>query len=137
MFSLIQTAIENKLAISLESIKRDEVVAQAGVASDVATNARSSEIILSDFFAKINPTDTSFLKYVPVQFFGETETDNDFSQDSTRARAMSNREVLEYAAENMDEAALTPAQREALSTFKERLSRLEDLQEQRREAGMA
>ena len=128
---------ENTLyvAISLESIKRDEVVAQAGVVSDVATNARSSEIILSDFFAKINPTDTSFLKYVPVQFFEETETVNDFSQDSTRARAMSNREVLEYAAENMDEAALTPAQREALSTFKERLSRLEDLQEQRREAG--
>ena len=64
MFSLIQTAIENKLAISLESIKRDEVVAQAGVASDVATNARSSEIILSDFFAKINPTDTSFSLWV-------------------------------------------------------------------------
>ena len=61
---------ENTLyvAISLESIKKDEVIAQGVIENDVAPDARSSEISIADLFAKINPIDESFLKYVPKQF---------------------------------------------------------------------
>ena len=54
---------------------------------------------------------------------------------STRAPALSDREVLQYAAENIDASTLTPAQADALRIFKERVDRLQELQEQRQELG--
>lgn len=54
---------------------------------------------------------------------------------STRAPALSDREVLQYAAENIDASTLTPAQADALRIFKERVDRLQELQVQRQELG--
>lgn len=61
-----------------------------------------------------------------------TEADTELS---TRAPALSDREVLQYAAENIDASTLTPAQADALRIFKERVDRLQELQEQRQELG--
>ena len=61
---------ENTLcvAISLESIKKDEVVKQGNTETGVTQSSRSSVISVADLFAKINPIDERFLKYVPKQF---------------------------------------------------------------------
>lgn len=61
-----------------------------------------------------------------------TEVDTELS---TRAPALSDREVLQYAAENIDASTLTPGQADALRIFKERVDRLQELQEQRQELG--
>lgn len=61
-----------------------------------------------------------------------TEVDTELS---TRAPALSDREVLQYAAENIDTDSLTPGQADALRIFKERVDRLGELQEQRKELG--
>lgn len=57
------------VAIALESINKDEVVTQGSAAKNGAKQyARSSTISISDFFKKINPSDKSFLKYIPDGF---------------------------------------------------------------------
>ena len=87
---------ENTLyvAISLEGIKKDEVVTQEVAKNDVAPSARSSEIMIADLFAKINPSDTSFLKYVPKQFL---ETDSVGEADTMRGNgAVMTEERIDY-----------------------------------------
>lgn len=76
---------ENSLyvAISLESIKKDEVVAQEVIENDVAPDARSSEVRIADLFAKINPIDESFLKYVPKQFLTQAPVSQAISSAKT------------------------------------------------------
>lgn len=83
-----------------------------------ATSTASTNSIASDLdFGKEN-------------FTAEVDTEH-----STRAPALSDREVLQYAAENIDASTLTPAQADALRIFKERVDRLQELQEQRQELG--
>lgn len=76
---------ENSLyvAISLESIKKDEVVAQEVIENDVAPDARSSEVRIADLFAKINPIDETFLKYVPKQFLTQAPVSQAISSAKT------------------------------------------------------
>ncbi len=84
------------IAIALESIKKDEGISargrQGGVAQqyrpsssdeivtqEVAENgvaqqyAPSSTISIADFFAKINPSDESFYKYIPKEFLQDSD----------------------------------------------------------------
>ena len=56
------------VAIALEGIKKDEVVTSRSPDTDFTSNARSSTISIPDLFRKINPSDESFLKYVPKKF---------------------------------------------------------------------
>ena len=56
------------VAIALNSIKKGEIATVGASKTDVAQTAPSPTIRLADLFAKINPKDTSFLKYVPKQF---------------------------------------------------------------------
>lgn len=76
---------ENSLyvAISLESIKKDEVVAQEVIENDVTPDARSSEVRIADLFAKINPIDETFLKYVPKQFLTQAPVSQAISSAKT------------------------------------------------------
>lgn len=60
------------VAIALESIKKDEVVAQGNTENSVTQYARSSEIRLADLLSNVNPKDESFTKYIPKQFFDDT-----------------------------------------------------------------
>lgn len=69
------------VAIALESIKKDEVVTQGDTINGVTKQyARSSIISISDLFKKINPSDESFLKYIPDGFL-----DADQKQSKYRA----------------------------------------------------
>ncbi len=70
------------VAIALERIKKDEVVKQGNTEFGVTQNSRSSNIRIADLFSKINPKDTSFLKYVPIQFFDALKED-DFLHERT------------------------------------------------------
>ena len=61
------------VAVALESIKKDEIVAKAsasGMALTPSSNDEisSSTISVADFLIKINPIDESFYKYIPKQF---------------------------------------------------------------------
>lgn len=56
------------VAISLEKIKKTEVSEQGTTDNGVAQGSRSVNISISQLFKKINPSDKSFLKYVPKDF---------------------------------------------------------------------
>ena len=57
------------IAIALESIKKDEVVAQGNTNNGVTQYPRSSNISISDLLRNVNPLDESFYKYIPKMFF--------------------------------------------------------------------
>ena len=119
------------VAIALESIKKDEVVKQGNTTSGVTQDSRSSTVNLTDLFSKINPSDTSFLKYVPQQFL--TQPDN--TQHQQRTHALTDREVLALAASQVKVSDMTSAEKDALDIFQQRLSKLEALQDERAEQG--
>lgn len=71
------------LAIALESIKKDGIVKQEVAENGVARQySPPSDISIAEYFKKINPSDESFRKYIPKQFF---ETETLYSQDEARA----------------------------------------------------
>lgn len=63
--------------ISLETIKKDGVVAQEVADSSVAQQVtRPSNISIAEYFKNINPKDESFYKYIPKPFLnGDIDTD--------------------------------------------------------------
>ena len=61
------------VAISLEAIKKTEVSKQGTTENSVAQNSRSVTISIPNIFAKINPKDISFLKYIPNEFLSEEQ----------------------------------------------------------------
>ena len=61
------------IAVSLEAIKKTEVSKQGTTENSVAQNSRSVTISLPDIFAKVNPKDTSFLKYIPNEFLNDEQ----------------------------------------------------------------
>lgn len=71
------------VAIALESIKKDEVVKQGNTETGVTQSSRSSVISIADLFAKINPIDESFLKYVPKQFLTQAPVTQAISSAKT------------------------------------------------------
>ena len=115
----------------LESIKKDEVVKQGNTGNGVTQGSRSYTINLTDLFTKINPSDGSFLKYVPKQFL-ESESEIQFQQ---RTNTLTDREVLAIAANDLKIEDLTPGEFDALMIFKDRLTYLEDLQDKRTKQG--
>ena len=68
------------IAIALESIKKDEVVAQGNTNNGVTQYPHSSNISISDLLRNVNPLDESFYKYIPKMFFdGEKGTKKQFA----------------------------------------------------------
>ena len=61
--------------------------------------------------------------------------DDDQVQHQQRSNTLTDRDVLAIAANDLNTADMTEAERGALEIFRDRLSRLEDLQEQRAELG--
>lgn len=61
------------VAISLEAIKKAEVSKQGTTENGVAQNSRSATISIPDLFAKINPKDKNFLKYIPDEFLNNEQ----------------------------------------------------------------
>ena len=70
------------IAIALESIKKDEVVAQGNTNNGVTQNSRSvANISLAQLFRRINPNDKEFAKYIPDEFL-ENKTNRSKSADT-------------------------------------------------------
>lgn len=129
---------ENTLyvAIALERIKKDGVVTQGNTKNGVTQYARPSTVMLSDLFRNVNPSDVSFRKYIPKQFFAETDgASYSLSSDGESMTEMTNREILEAAA-NANEG-ITDGEKDALKIFQKRLKKLNDLQAKRKELGAA
>lgn len=61
------------VAISLEKIKRTEVWKQGNTENGVTQNSRSVNISIAKIFEKINPSDKSFIKYIPDGFLNEAQ----------------------------------------------------------------
>lgn len=65
------------VAIALEGIKIDGIVKQGDARNGVAQQySPPSDISISQFFKKINPSDESFTKYIPKQFLESEERNN-------------------------------------------------------------
>ena len=61
------------VAISLEKIKKTEVWKPGNTEDGVTPNSRSVNISIAKIFEKINPSDKSFLKYIPDEFLSEMQ----------------------------------------------------------------
>lgn len=84
------------VAIALESIKKDGVVVQEVVSNDVAQQVtRPSTISIPDLFRKINPSDESFLKYVPKKFLEDGVRFRKTNGDTTERNEVEIRRVTE------------------------------------------
>lgn len=63
------------------------------------------------------------------------DSGEDIEEESTRRETISDREILTMAADEIDIDNLTPGEQDALRIFRDRLTRLQDAQEQRAELG--
>ena len=75
------------VAISLNKIKMTEVSGQGNTETGVTQSSRSVIISIADIFKKINPSDKSFLKYIPDNFLNEeqkTSKRKAFSEDENK-----------------------------------------------------
>ena len=61
------------VAISLEKIKKTEVLKQGNTETGVTQNSRSVDISIAQLFSKINPSDKNFLKYIPDGFLNASQ----------------------------------------------------------------
>lgn len=61
------------VAISLNKIKTTEVSKQGNTETGVTQGSRSVTISIADIFKKINPSDKSFLKYIPDDFLSKEQ----------------------------------------------------------------
>ena len=61
------------VAISLNKIKMTEVSGQGNTETGVTQGSRSVTISIADIFKKINPSDKSFLKYIPDDFLSKEQ----------------------------------------------------------------
>ena len=61
------------IAISLEKIKKTEVLGRGNTENGVTQQPRSVNISIAQIFKKINPSDKKFLKYIPDGFLDEKQ----------------------------------------------------------------
>ena len=106
------------VAIALESIKEDEIVKQEDTINGVARQYSPSSIIsIANIFKKINPSDKSFLKYIPDGFLNEEQKaakrDIRYSLSDTLQR-----EALTEAFDNLAES---DAEREVVRKYREEI----------------
>lgn len=116
------------VAIALESIKKDEVVKQGNTENGVTQNSRSSIIKIADLFSKINPSDTSFLKYVPSQFL--TISDK-VEQNQQRTDTLTDRDILAIAEKRGITETLSAGQVGTLQTFNKKNAEVGELLKQK------
>jgi len=68
------------VAISLEGIKKEEVIKQGNTNISVTQDSRSPTISIADLLSRINPKDERFAKYIPKQFFNQKSEGKDQKQ---------------------------------------------------------
>ena len=61
------------VAISLKKIKMTEVLKQGNTVNGVTQSSRSVNVSIPQLFAKINPSDKNFLKYIPDGFLDDKQ----------------------------------------------------------------
>ena len=61
------------VAVSMEKIKMTELYARGNTDNGVTQLTRSVNISISNIFSKINPSDKSFLKYIPDGFLNDEQ----------------------------------------------------------------
>lgn len=116
------------VAIALESIKKDEVVKQGNTENGVTQNSRSSMIRIADLFSKINPVDTSFLKYVPAQFLSQSD---EAEQNQQRTNTLTDRDILDIAEKRGITETLSAGQVSALQIFNKKNAEIGELLKQK------
>lgn len=121
------------VAIALESIKKDEVVKQGNTKNGVTQNSRSSIINIADLFSKINPTDISFLKYIPTQFLLQTD---EADQNQQRTDTLTDRDILGIAEQQGITKQLSAGQVSALQAFNRKNTEVGELLRQKAQQEM-
>ena len=89
------------VAIALESIKKDKVVRKGDTKNGVTQVPRLSKISLADLFKNINPSDETFLKYVPKQFLEEVKnSDKDYMDAVARGDMETAQKMVDETVKN-------------------------------------
>ena len=118
------------VAISLEKIKMTEVLKQGNTGNGVTQNSRSVDISIAQIFAKINPSDRNFLKYIPDGFLDGKQIaakkealggNSDILHQYRTTNGMKPRTLLANALET---TAQNDIERQKLAQYKEKIELL-------------
>lgn len=129
------------VAISLEKIKRTEVWKQGDTETGVTQNSRSVNISIAKIFEKINPSDKSFVKYIPDGFLNidqKRAKEEALREDGMLKGALKGRYSLrdKLDREALSEAfygmAESEAEREIVSKYRAEIDDIDDKIDERR-----
>ena len=123
------------VAISLEKIKMTEVWKQGDTEIGVTQDSRSVNISIAKIFAKINPSDKSFLKYIPDGFLNSeqkaakqealTENGSEITYSLRGKGGVSNRTILAKA---LEDTVQNDIERNKLAQYKKKIALIESEQ---------
>ena len=105
-----------------QEIKAQETMAQAPFPKQADLDQKRQRY--NEIMEILNPKDEQTV-----------DAGEDIEEESTRQQAISDRDILAMAADEIDIDNLTPGEQDALRIFRDRLTKLEDAQEQRAELG--
>lgn len=149
------------IAVSLHEIERSRIIGRTytDIYDDVSRPLPASSYSIADLFRNVNPKDTRLIKYIPDNFLDAKQleakatalreqqeyivkknadkyrTKATEEQKQQRTSPLTDRDVLEAAANDIGISDMSDAEQAALQTFKDRLTELHELQEERAEAG--
>lgn len=149
------------IAVSLHEIERSRIIGRTytDIYDDVSRPLPASSYSIADLFRNVNPKDTRLIKYIPDNFLDAKQleakatalreqqeyivkknadkyrTKATEEQKQQRTSPLTDRDVLEAAANDVGISDMSDAEQAALQTFKDRLTELHELQEKRAEAG--
>lgn len=106
---------------------------------EARTDLEAQQQIVAEPFAQAQKLSEKRKRYNEVMDILNPPVEQQMAEENTqsqeRTSPLTDRDVLAVAAEKIDISALAEGEREALRIFRERLGRLQDLQEQRAEQG--
>lgn len=149
------------IAVSLHEIERSRIIGRTytDIYDDVSRPLPASSYSIADLFRNVNPKDTRLIKYIPDNFLDAKQleakatalreqqeyivkknadkyrTKATEEQKQQRTSPLTDRDVLETAANDIGISDMSDAEQAALQTFKDRLTELHELQDKRAEAG--
>lgn len=135
---LVESNILGKL-YALNAKKIDTSYDRGTIRDSVAlTTKHQFDYSIADLLKDVKDVFTDTFSKDVYERLGSERTDNDFSENlqyQQRTETLTDREILEMASNAIEVSTLSEAEKDALSIFQDRLSKLRDLQEQRTAQG--
>lgn len=138
--SAVAESIEEKIKLwehSLAETQADMAEQEKLIAAPFAKQAEldAKRARYNEVMEILNPKEEQSLDSVADDTVQEQNREYLEEQEQQRTNTLTDREVLQMAAGDLDTGSMTEGERDALRIFKDRLSKLETLQEERAEQG--